>query len=334
MIARVCKNPAMPANTRHRVAVLVRHGVRPMELGLIHQLFGQARSAAGEPLYDVVTCALEPGAVRVDADFSIDVRRGVRTLARAGTVLIPASHDRDSADFTGRLEPGLADALARIGPDTRIASVCTGAFVLAAAGLLDGKRATTHWQSAPQLRAWFPNVTVDPDVLYTEDGNVFTSAGEAAGIDLCLHLIRTDHGSAVANEVARAMVVAPHREGGQAQFIRQPVIESAAASTADARAWALRNLDRPLPLARLAAKASMSVRGFSRHFRDETGLSPGQWLIVQRVERARELLEETDLPVERVAERAGFGTVESLRLNMHARLGTSPGAYRRTFRGS
>lgn len=320
---------------RHGVAVLVRPGVLPLELGLVHQLFGAATGADGEPLYEVVTCTPVPGAVRTNADFPIHVAHGTRILAEAGTVVVPATHDGDTPENEGRLGDALAEALSHIRrPGTRVASICTGAFVLAAAGWLDGKRATTHWKSTDHFRRLFPAVELDPDILYTDEGDLFTSAGEAAGIDLCLHLIRCDHGAAVANDVARSTVVPPHREGGQAQFIARPVVQPGArSSTGAARAWALRHLDRPLSLRELAGREAMSVRTFTRRFREETGLTPVQWLTQQRIERARQLLEETDLPVDRVAADSGFGTAASLRQQMHAALGVAPSAYRATFRG-
>ncbi|WP_254665818.1 GlxA family transcriptional regulator [Streptomyces sp. WMMB 322] len=354
---------------RHRVAVLVRPGVMPLELGLVHQMFGAAKSpergaerpergvkspergaggtevdgqtpeghtpGGGAPLYEVVTCAVAPGPLRTNADFTVHVAHGPEALAEADTVIFPATHEEDAPETTGRLGAPLAGALRRIRrPGTRIASICTGAFVLAAAGWLDGKRATTHWKSAEDFRRLFPHVDLDPDVLYTHEGEVLTAAGEAAGIDLCLHMIRGDHGAAVANDVARATVVPPHREGGQAQFVPRPVAEpTVRASTGAARAWALRHLHRPLSLRELADQESMSVRTFTRRFREETGLTPVQWLTRQRIERARQLLEETDMPVDVVASRSGFGTGASLRQHMHAALGVSPRAYRVTFRG-
>ncbi|HEX5116788.1 MAG TPA: helix-turn-helix domain-containing protein [Pseudonocardiaceae bacterium] len=317
----------------HRVAVLVRHGVLPLELGIVHQLFRRARSREGTPLYDVVTCAVEAGAVRTDADFTVHVATDCRVLADADTVIVPAAHEDDETITEGRLPAGLAGALARVRPGTRIASICTGTFVLAAAGLLDGARATTHWQSADRFRQLYPRVDLDPDVLYVDGGTVLTSAGEAAGIDLCLHMIRTDHGAAVANEVARATVVPPHRPGGQAQYIRQPVADTAGSSTGPARSWALDHLDRTITLAELAGRSTMSVRTFTRRFRDEVGVSPAQWLIAQRLDRARELLEDTDLPVDGVARHAGFGTAVSLRQHLDAALGVTPSGYRATFRG-
>ncbi|WP_432010828.1 GlxA family transcriptional regulator [Streptomyces cucumeris] len=327
-------SPSFVHTDRHRVAVLVRHGLLPFELGMAHRLFGRAVSAAGAPLYEVVTCALVPGEVRTDSDVSVNVRHGPEALAEADTVLVPAANETDPPQTEGSLGAGLGAAFARIRPGTRIASICTGAFVLAAAGLLDGRRATTHWQSADHFRRLFPAVELDPDVLYADEGAVLTSAGDASGIDLILHMIRRDHGSAVAGEVARGSVVAPHREGGQAQFIRRPVPERHGSSTGTARAWALTRLDRPVSLREMAERESMSVRTFTRRFREEVGMTPVQWLTRARLERARELLEETDLPVDRIAADAGFGTAASLRRHLHTALGVSPRAYRSAFRGT
>ncbi|MFI9777143.1 GlxA family transcriptional regulator [Streptomyces sp. NPDC051956] len=343
--------PVTPApDGRRTVAVLVRDGVLPMELGLVHQLFGTARSATGEPLYDVRTCAPRPGRIRTDADFPIYAEHGLATVAAADTVLVPASHETDESLGPDGLPEELAAALiggaalrgaeeapgpgprSHAGP-RRIASICTGSFVLAAAGLLDGRRATTHWMSADLFARTFPSVTVDPGVLYVDEGRILTSAGEAAGIDLCLHMIRRDHGAAVAAEVARRTVVPPHREGGQAQFIQRPVESEGLTSTSASRAWALARLAEPLTLAELAARDAMSVRTYSRRFREETGLTPIQWLTQRRVDRARELLEQTDHTVDRIATEAGFGTGTSLRQHFQAGLGVSPGAYRSTFRG-
>lgn len=332
----LCKNLAMePVFTtgRHRVAVLVRHGVMPLELGLVHQLFGAASGRDGEPLYEVATCAPVPGRVRTDADFPVHVAHTARdALESADTVIVPASHEEDDDGHRcAHLHAALNGAAHR---GVRLASICTGAFVLAAAGLLDGRRATTHWKSTDLFRRRFPAVTLDPDVLYTDNGDVLTSAGEAAGIDLCLHMIRCDHGAAVANDVARSTVVPPHREGGQAQFVPRPVpAPGGVSSTGRARAWALAHLDRPISLRELAARESTSVRTLTRRFREEAGLTPVQWLTRQRLGRARQLLEETDLPVDRVAADSGFGTGTSLRQHMSAALGVSPRAYRATFRG-
>lgn len=314
--------------------VFVRDGLLPMELGLVHQLFGQARSPAGQPLYELVTCALKPGRVRTDTDFPVVVEHGTEALREADTVIVPASHETDTTETDGRLSGQTAEAVARIRSGARIASICTGAFLLAAANLLDDRRATTHWKSAERFRKLYPSVRLDPDVLYVDEGRVLTSAGEAAGIDLCLHMIRNDHGSAIANDVARATVVPPHRNGGQAQFMKCPMPEANGDSTNRARAWALRNLHRRLTLGDLAAQELMSTRTFTRRFRDEVGISPGQWLLQQRLERARQLLEDTDMQIERIADRVGLGTATSLRQHLQKALGVSPSAYRSTFRAT
>lgn len=323
-----------PGSGRHRIAVLIRQGVLPMELAIVHQLFSQALSPEGQPLYEVVTCALTPGNVRTTADFPVSVAHGTQALAEANTVFIPASDEDYDPHSDGQLSAPLAAALERIPKRARIASICTGAFVLASAGLLDGRKATTHWNSAPRFQRLYGTVELDPDVLYVDEGKVLTSAGEASGIDLCLHMIRTDYGAAVANDVARSAVVPAHREGGQAQFIRRAVPEPQGTSTGQARAWALANLDQTVTLHELAAQESMSVRTFTRRFREETGISPIQWLTQQRIERARQLLEETDLHVDQVAMDAGFGTAAAMRQHLRTKLDTSPSAYRSTFHPS
>jgi len=315
----------------HRVVVLALDGVVPFELGIPARIFGGARAAAGGHLYTVITCSVDGRPVRTDADFAIAVEHDARALASADTVVIPPSHALSALREGGQLSAPLAHALAVVRPGARMVAICTGAFVLAAAGLLDDRPVTTHWREADQLQRLFPRLKVDSDVLFVDDGDVLTSAGVAAGVDLCLHIVRRDHGSEVANGVARTCVVPPWRDGGQAQYIHRPVPEPSTATTAPIRAWALERLERPLTLADLAAHAHMSRRTFTRRFRDEVGLSPGQWLTSQRVERARHLLEATDLPIEHVAHQAGFGTADSLRQHLRSALGVSPHAYRRTF---
>ncbi|WAL96153.1 GlxA family transcriptional regulator [Streptomyces sp. Je 1-369] len=318
---------------RHRVVVLALDGVIPFELGIPQRIFKGARTPEGRRLYEVVTCSVRPpGPVRTDADFAIVVEHGPEALATADTVVIPASYELGPVHEEGRLTDELADALGHIRPGTRLMAICTGGYILAAAGLLDGRPATTHWSSADHFQALFPRVEVDADVLFIDDGDILTSAGVAAGIDLCLHVVRRDHGTAVANEVARRTVVPPHRDGGQAQYIHRPLPEPQLATTRSVRAWALGRLDRPLQLRDMAAQESMSVRTFTRRFREEVGVSPGQWLTQQRVERARHLLESTDLSVDQVAADAGFGTAQSMRQHLQAALGVTPTAYRRTFR--
>ncbi|MEV2275714.1 helix-turn-helix domain-containing protein [Nocardiopsis sp. NPDC049922] len=318
----------------HRVAVLARHGLLPIEFGIVHRLFGRVRDADDRPLYEVVTCALEPGEITTDTDVTLNVEHGPEAIDEADTVIVPAAEEDDGERPHDPLDPALAAAIARVPPTARVASICSAAFVLAAAGLLDGCRVTTHWRSAGSFRAMYPHIDLDPDVLYTDNGRVLTAAGVASGIDLSLHMIRTDHGAAVANEVARTTVVPPHRDGGQAQYIRHPVPEPERSATARARAWALEHLHLQPGLREMAERESMSVRTFTRRFRDEVGQSPGRWVAQQRLDRARQLLEGSDLSVDRVAADAGFGTGASLRQHMQAELGVSPSAYRRTFRGA
>ncbi|MFD3843167.1 GlxA family transcriptional regulator [Streptomyces sp. NPDC058642] len=306
-----------------RVVVLALEGVYPFELGIPSRIF----SAAGGR-YEVLTCTVDGRPVRSNADFTIAVDHGPEVLATADTVVIaPVSAER----VTAGLSDEVSSALALIPSGARIVSICTGAFVLAAAGLLDGHRATTHWQLADRFRKMFPHIALDPDVLFVDDGRILTSAGAASGVDVCLHVVRTDHGSELANFVARCCVVPPFRDGGQAQYIEQPVPELGATSTATTREWALARLGEPLTLTDLAAHARMSLRTFARRFHDEVGLSPGRWLIQQRVARARHLLESSDLPVDQIAGHVGFATGASLRQHLHAAIGVSPQAYRRTF---
>ncbi|MFF0464317.1 GlxA family transcriptional regulator [Streptomyces mexicanus] len=319
----------------HRVVVLALDGLLPFELGIPHRVFGRARDAERRHLYEVVTCSVRrPGPVRTDADFAIQVDHGPQALATADTVIVPSSYQLGPVAREGRLTEELAAALARIRPGTRLASICTGVYVLAAAGYLDGRPATTHWADAERFQRMFPRIDVDADVLFIDDGDVLTSAGVAAGIDLCLHIVRRDHGTAVANDVARRMVVPPHRDGGQAQYIHRPVPDPQVATTTAARAWALGRLHEPIQLRDMAEQEAMSVRTFTRRFREEVGISPGQWLTQQRVERARHLLESTDLSVDQVARQAGFGTAQSMRQHLQAALGVTPTAYRRTFRAT
>jgi transcriptional regulator GlxA family with amidase domain len=310
----------------HRVAVLALDGVYPFDLGMPSRIFGEA-----DGQYEVRTCSADGQPVTTSADFEIAVRHGPEILRTADTTVIPAfTPERAAPD----LEPPVVAALSQLRPGSRIMSICTGAFVLAAAGLLDGRPATTHWMLAGHFRRWFPRVRLDPGVLFVDDGDVLTSAGAASGLDLCLHVLRRDHGSRLANQVARRCVVPPWRDGGQAQYIEQPLPLQPGLSTSATRRWALDSLHLPLTLADLAGNAQMSLRTFTRRFRDETGQSPGQWLVRQRVSRARELLEATDLTVDQVAAKAGFATATSLRQHMHAAIGVAPLAYRRTFRAT
>jgi transcriptional regulator GlxA family with amidase domain len=314
----------------HQIAVLALHDVVAFDLGVPSQIFRAARDGDDRPLYEVRTCTPDGEPVRTSAGFLAMPGHGPAIIETAETVIVAGVHS-GAALTDGTLEPPVAAALARRRPGARLISICTGAFVLAASGVLDGRPAATHWFYADRFRALYPRVHLDADVLFVDDGDVLTSAGVGAGIDLCLHVIRSDHGSEVANRAARRSVVPPWRDGGQSQFIERPLPDLAGTSTAATRAWALARLHEPLALSRLAQRAGMSVRTFTRRFREETGVSPAQWLLRQRVEEARRLLETTDLPVDRVAERAGFGTATSMRQHLHAAVGVSPTAYRKTF---
>ncbi|MEV0806334.1 helix-turn-helix domain-containing protein [Micromonospora sp. NPDC050200] len=317
----------------HRVVVLALAGVYPFELSIAARIFGTATGADGVPLYAVTTCSLDGAPVPTSYDFTITVQHAADVIDTADTLVLPpfVCAPTGPRDW---LPAQLAAALGRLRPGARIVSICTASYVLAAAGLLDGRPATTHWNDAEHFQRTFPTVKVDPSVLFVDDGEVLTAAGVASGIDLCLHLVRRDHGSDVANRVARLCVVPPWREGGQAQFIDRPVPEPATATTAATRQWALGQLHRPISLAELSKHARMSVRTFSRRFREEVGMTPGQWLTRQRVEHARRLLETTDLPIDRVAAEAGFGTAASLRQHLADAIGVPPLAYRHTFRAA
>lgn len=315
----------------HRVAVLALDQVIAFDLGIPGRVFSAALDEHREPLYDVVVCSPDGGPVATAGGFDIAVRHDASVLATADTVVIPTQRPLGALYERGELDDATRDLVTSLPATTRLLSICTGSFVLAGAGLLDGRRATTHWRHTADLQRLFPEVDVDPDVLFVDDGRILTSAGAAAGIDLCLHVIRTDHGAATANVAARICVVPPVREGGQAQFIAHPVPDVARATTGPTRAYALAHLDEPLTLKALADHGGMSVRTFTRRFRDETGMSPQAWLLRRRVDRARQLLEQTDLPIETIARDAGFGSATSLRQHMRAQVGVAPTTYRRTF---
>jgi transcriptional regulator GlxA family with amidase domain len=266
--------------------------------------------------------------VRTNSDFVISPGADLGVIRSGGTVVVPALELRETDPVQ---VDAVIEALRHRRRGSRIMSICTGAQVLALAGLLDGRPATTHWNHAAAFSREFPAVRLDPDVLFVDDGDVLTSAGAAAGVDLCLHLIRHDQGSSIANAVARSCVVAPWREGGQAQFIDAPMPDSEDASTTSTRAWAMERLGADLTLASMARHASMSIRTFTRRFREQTGTSPNQWLTRQRIDYARRLLESTELPVDQIADATGLGTAASLRNHLRTAIGVSPITYRRTF---
>lgn len=316
----------------HRVAVLAYEGMAPFELGVVVEVFGLPRPELDVAWYALEVCSERPGPP-MDAvgGFALVARHGLDRLATADTLIVPGQPvDRP-------VSPTLVEALRRAHQrGARIVSICSGAFALAAAGLLDGRAAATHWRYADELQRRHPDVRVDRDVLYVDDGDVLTSAGSAAGIDLCLHLVRRDHGAAIANHVARRLVVAPHREGGQAQFIERPVPTAVPADGATAVArtmdWALGHLDERLSLDDLAAHAHLAPRSFTRHFRRATGTSPARWLLAQRVQASLALLEDSDLPVEHVGAAVGIPSPAAYRRHFARAMGVAPAAYRRTFR--
>jgi transcriptional regulator GlxA family with amidase domain len=290
------------------------------ELTIATEVFG------ADPRYDFGVYGSAP--VRVGR-FRLVPDGGLDRLARADTVLVPGWADVDAAP-----PADLLDAIrAAHAAGARVASLCTGAFVLAAAGLLDGLRATTHWAHTEVLAARFPRVTVDPGVLYVDNGRVLTSAGKAAAMDLCLHLVRRDHGSAAANAIARLLVVPPHRDGGQAQFVPAPVPARADHPLTELFPWVTARLDRPLSVDDLARRANLSTRTLTRQFRAVTGTTPLQWLLTQRIHRAQELLETSGDSVDTIAAAVGLGTATTLRRHFHRTVGVPPDTYRRTFRG-
>ena len=326
------KNRAMvPSPTGgHLIAVLVLDGLVTFDLGSATQVFSAARDADRMPLYTVRVCGTGP--VRSTAGFTVIPDHDLSALAVADTVIVPGV-DAGGPVTDGTLDPAVRAALrAASARGARIVSICTGASVLAAAGLLDGRPAATHWAWGPRITGLYPQVKWDLDVLFVDDGDLLTSAGVGAGIDLCLHIVRRDHGTEVANRAARRCVVPPWRDGGQAQYIERPVPVAADSGTEPTRAWARDRLAEPLSLEELAGHARMSVRTFTRRFRDETGLSPVQWLLQQRVAHARLLLESTDLAVDQVARRSGLGSATALRQHLQASIGVPPSAYRKTFR--
>jgi AraC family transcriptional activator FtrA len=314
----------------HRVVTLIGPRVSMFELSVACEVFGLERPELAHPWYRHRVAAAGPGPHTSPEGLDIATPYGLDEVAEADTVILPAR------SFPGDPPDEVLDALrAASGRGARLVSLCTGAFVLAAAGLLDGKRATTHWMWAGELARRYPKVHVDPKVLYVDAGEVLTSAGTAAGIDLMLHLVRLDHGAEVANAVARRMVVPPHRDGGQAQFVDLPMPDpDDDAPLGDVLGWMLEHVGEDLSVEQLARQARTSPRTFARRFRAVTGTTPHQWLLSQRILLAQRLLETTDEPIERVAQRCGFGSAAGLRQHFARAVSASPVAYRRTFRSS
>lgn len=314
---------------RHVVAVAVTDQAPIFELAVVCEVFGIDRPDLADPWYEFRLCAAQPGTLHTAAGLRVETPYGLADLATADTVVVAAFPRPVQLDSLAPLVAALREAHAR---GARIAAICSGAYALAAAGLLDNRPATTHWMYADDFARRFPAVKVDPDVLYVDDGDILTSAGTGAGIDLCLHLVELDHGAAVANAVARRMVVPPHRDGGQAQYVQPPRTTTNGSGLGHVLDWARGHLDRPLTVADLAAKAQLGQRTFVRRFADATGTSPLRWLTSERIRLAQELLETTDQPVERIARLTGFGTPANLRQHFGRATSISPQTYRRVFR--
>ncbi|MFC9941959.1 GlxA family transcriptional regulator [Streptomyces pratensis] len=314
----------------NNVAVLLMDEVHPFELGVLCEVFGLDRSEDGLPVHDFAVVSAEGPVLRTHAGFTLGIPHGPERLEEADLIAVPAG-----GDFIGREYPEeVLDALRRaVERGARVLSVCSGAFLLGAAGLLDGRRCTTHWRHSDELARRFPKARVEPDVLYVDEGSVITSAGTAAGIDAALHLVRQAHGPAVANALARRMVVPPHRDGGQAQYVERPLPRTRCDTVGETLAWMERHLDQEMTVEQLAAQTHMSPRTFARRFQQETGTTPYRWLLRQRVLLAQHLLETSDETMDTIAGRAGFGNAAALRHQFVRSLGTTPNAYRRTFRG-
>ncbi|MEU6813460.1 helix-turn-helix domain-containing protein [Streptomyces sp. NPDC046860] len=311
------------------VAVLL-DGVHPFELGVVCEVFGIDRSEDGLPVYDFAVASAEGPTLDTHCGFTVSTPHGLERLEEADLIAVPAGETYVSRVYPPELLHALRRAVAR---GARVLSVCSGVFVLAEAGLLDGRRCAVHWHHADELSRRHPRVTVQPDVLYVDEDPVITSAGTAAGIDACLHLVRKEQGPEVANKIARRMVVPPHRDGGQAQYIERPLPKGPCDTVGEVLAWMEEHLDQEVTVEQLAARAHMSPRTFARRFQQETGTTPYRWILRQRVVLAQELLEATDETVDSISWRAGFGNAAALRHQFVRALGTTPNAYRRAFRG-
>jgi transcriptional regulator GlxA family with amidase domain len=316
------------------VAVVILNEFTPFELGVVCEVFGVDRTDDGLPRYDFAVVGGEPGPLQSSDGFTVQPSFGLDRLAAADLVVVSAVCDSRlyrpaGPEFPAPMIKALQATVAR---GARVLSVCTGAFALGAAGLLDGRRCTAHWRQAAELAKRYPEAMVNPDVLYVDEGLVITSAGTAAGIDACLHLVRKEQGTRVANGIARRMVVPPHRDGGQAQYVDQPVAVLSCDTLGEVIGWMQRHLAEPVTIRQLAERAHLSERTFARRFVQETGTTPLRWLTGQRILLAQELLEETDASIDLIADRAGFGNAVTLRHHFRLWRGTTPQAYRRAFR--
>ncbi|MEV5848401.1 helix-turn-helix domain-containing protein [Streptomyces sp. NPDC090075] len=313
------------------VATVLLDGVHPFELGVVCEVFGLDRSDEGLPVYDFAVVSAEGPSLGTHVPgLTISTPYGLDRLDEADLIAVPASDSNVARDYP----PELLDALRRaVDRGARVLSVCSGVFVLGAAGLLDGRRCAVHWRHADLLARRFPRTRVEPDVLYVDEDPVITSAGTSAGIDACLHLVRKEQGPEVAKKIARRMVVPPHRDGGQAQYIERPLPDGPCDTVGEVLAWMTEHLDQEVTVEQLATRALMAPRTFARRFQQETGTTPYRWILRQRVLLAQELLEGTDETMDAIASRTGFGTAAALRHQFTKELGTTPNTYRRAFRG-
>jgi AraC family transcriptional activator FtrA len=310
------------------VAVLAYEGMSAFELGIVTEVFGLPRPEFDLDWYDLAVCTERPYPVKVIGGATLSSEHSLDAFTDASTVIVPGV-----SDVHGDSSPELISALQQAHRNgARVVSICSGAFALAQAGLLNGRRVTTHWRYAQLLSERFSDLVVDPDVLYVDDGDVLTSAGSAAGLDLCLHLVRNDFGPSIANAVARRLVIPPHREGGQAQFIEQPIAEPSDDRVTATMTWALEHLNEPITVEKLARRAHMSSRSYLRRFRQSTGTTPIRWLITQRIQSSLPLLEKADMSIDEIANAVGFDTTVTFRHHFARALQTSPSAFRRAFR--
>lgn len=316
----------MNANT---IAVIAFDGISPFHLSVPCAIFGRDRTGAEIPEFKLMVCSAEGESLQTSAGFSIETHHGLRALSKAEMIIVPSWRD------TAEMPPAaLLNALRRAHKrGALIIGLCLGSFVLAAAGLLDGRPATTHWHWADELASRYPLVQLNRDVLYVDDGDIITSAGTAAAIDCCLHIVRMRYGSAITNHIARRMVVSPHRQGGQAQYIKLPVVSNAD-HFANVLEWIIKNLDQPHSLDALAQRAVMTRRTFTRRFKQTMGMTVNEWLLNQRLNLAQQLLETTESPLKMIAEKSGFVSPALLRLHFQRTFKISPSGYRREFRGS
>lgn len=319
--ARIAKPPG------RCVAVVVYEGLCAFEFGCAAEVFGLPRPELGASWYRFETCAVGRRQLRSQYGMRITADGGLDRLAHVDTIVIPGWTSIETP-VPAALQRALRDAHAR---GARLVSICSGAFVLAACGLLDGKRAATHWRYADTMRERYPKIIVDPDVLYVDEDQLLTSAGSAAGLDACLHLVRRDYGADIANHVAKRLVIPPHRDGGQAQFVERPVQRRQNHPISALIDMMRKQLDRPLPLSELARMAAMSERTFIRRFKQATGTTPGNWLVLARIDHARSLLETSTHSIDNIAEQCGFGTAMTLRHHFRQKLGVSPATYRQRF---